>query len=749
MIKPVGPPAPTYSLAMSIRWKLLTLLLVIALVPLLAATIVAQFSTRAISGALVADTRDLLVRDTEAKLEQIVRTYATYVDQTIESLNVVVEMQATEAARVLAGPPPEDAAYVLAADLDAGVNLPPEFGPDDAYAIWTDDPGGGPAERGPLPISRSHVSVVTAPGVSEDLARARGAQLARLARHYRVLGQMQDELIYWQYTGLADGVHSSYPAHGGYPEGYDPRTRPWYRESVADFERVGEARPVWSRPIIDASTRQAMLTVSHTVIDPSGALLGVTALDIRLADILGRVDEWSKGWEDGAALYLLASGIDRPNADPDTVYIWAQRSDELEGGTWLRPPETPPFTLDTPEATARVRDAIRSGQGATFAALVDGEQKLCVVAPVGAPDPRHSERAGVLMAFPVARVVAPAAEAEIGFLRRLRLQLTTNIGIVLLVAGAAVVVALGASRSVTKPVAELVATANQIAGGDLDARAPIHTNDEIGRLGQTFNDMVPVLRDRLRMRDSLEMAMEVQQRLLPQKPPAIAGFEVAGISHYCDETGGDYYDFLPLPADESRPGGLGVALGDVTGHGIAAAILMATGRAMLRARVERPGPIGEQIADVNRQLAADAGDGRFMTLFYLTIRRGEPVRWTSAGHDPAILVRPASGDRPASLEELAGEDIPLAVMADWAYHQHERPALRPGETIVIGTDGIWEARNTADDMFGKDRFYDLLKTHADAEPDELCRIVIDEVTAFRGGHEQLDDITLVAIRANE
>ncbi|MEO0482283.1 MAG: SpoIIE family protein phosphatase [Planctomycetota bacterium] len=733
---------------MSIRWKLLALLLIIALVPLLAATIVAQFSTRTLSGALVSDTRTLLVKDTEAKLEQIVRTYATYVDQTIESLNVVVEMQAAEAASVLSEPPPSDSRFVLATDLDAGVNLPPDWTTDDNYAIWRDDPNGGEASQTPLPIARSIQSIVAAPGTDEAIITRSAAQLAQLTEYYSVLGQMQDQLIYWQYTGLADGVHASYPAHGGYPPTYDPRTRPWYTDVVGSLAQGNPPRPVWSRPIIDASTRQAMLTVSHAVTNDEGLLLGVTALDIRLADILGRVDEWSKGWEEGSALYLLASGIERPGVDPDAVYIWAQRSDDLDGGAWLRPPETPPFTLDTPEATQRVRTAIADSESATFAASINGEQMLCVVAPVGAPDPRYSERAGVLMAFPLESVVAPAAIAEAGFLRRLRLQLTTNLGIVLLVAGAAVAVALGASRSITKPVAELVTTANQIAGGDLDARAPIHTNDEIGRLGQTFNDMVPVLQDRLRMRDSLEMAMEVQQRLLPQKPPAIPGFQVAGVSQYCDETGGDYYDFLTLPTQTGEESaGLGIALGDVTGHGIAAAILMATGRAMLRARVERPGPLNEQIDDVNRQLAADAGDGRFMTLFYLTIQQGQPLRWTSAGHDPAILIRPPKNDQPATAEELAGEDIPLAIQPDWEYHQAEHPPLQPAETLAIGTDGIWEARNNHDEMFGKDRFYDVLKANAEADPQTLCDAVLRAVETFRDGHEQLDDITMVVIKA--
>lgn len=743
---------------MSIRIKLLALLLVIALVPLLAGTVVSQTATRSLGGAFVRDSRAFLFRDTRDDLTQIVRSYATYVDRTIEALEVAVRVQADEAATALTAPtdaPPGP--FVLAKDLDEGRNAPSDFAPDETYTVYAE---GG--ERTVLSVTRLVQSMVAAPGVGAETVERLGGRLGTMTERYRVLRRMQPDLIYWQFTAAAQGVHASYPGHGGYPPSFDPRARPWYLAAAQAMEESGRPRPAWSPPIIDASTRHAMMTVSHAVTDDEGRLLGVTGIDIRIADILGRIDQWTEGWADNGALFLIVTGVSGETTRPEEVLVFAERHTERDGDSWITPPRLRPLglgpatsptgdadeQLDAAERTAdpigRVRAVLTAAGIDAFRATLNGVDVLCVVAPMtesnAEADTSARGRAGVLMAVPVADIVAFADTAETGLLSRMRVQLATNLGILLLVAAAVVIVALGASRSVTRPVAELAETANQIAGGDLEARAPIHTNDEIGRLGEAFNHMVPLLQDRLRMGASLEMAKQVQQRLLPGEPPDLAGLRVAGVSDYCDETGGDYFDFVHLPG-----GGLGVALGDVTGHGIAAAILMATGRAMLRARLERPAPIAEQIADVNRQLARDASDGKFMTLFYLALAPGQPVRWTSAGHDPAILLRPSGGG--AETVDLAGEDIPLAIMPDWDYHEHERPPLAPGETIVIGTDGIWEARNPAGEMFGRQRFLDVLCAHAHADPDALCKAVLEAVTAFRDGHEQLDDITMVAVRA--
>ncbi len=127
-----------------------------------------------------------------------------------------------------------------------------------------------------------------------------------------------------------------------------------------------------------------------------------------------------------------------------------------------------------------------------------------------------------------------------------------------------------------------------------------------------------IIMERDRMRQSLDLAMEVQQNLLPKGNLKLDGFDIAGKSIYCDETGGDYYDFII--SGETKDRKIGVAIGDVSGHGIPSALLMATVRSSLRQRLSLPGSIDRIITDVNRQLVRDVEDtGQFMTMFYLDI----------------------------------------------------------------------------------------------------------------------------------
>src|SRR5262249_46635036 len=138
---------------------------------------------------------------------------------------------------------------------------------------------------------------------------------------------------------------------------------------------------------------------------------------------------------------------------------------------------------------------------------------------------------------------------------------------------------------VSRPVGALIGFMNRVGAGDLEARADFGGIREFRQLAAALNRMIGDLRDRLRLRHSLSVAMEVQRRPLPASPPTVRGLDVAGHSTYCDETGGDYYDFLVL--DKTAPGAVLVALGDVMGHGIAAALVMASVRAVLR---DRAGP---------------------------------------------------------------------------------------------------------------------------------------------------------------
>jgi sigma-B regulation protein RsbU (phosphoserine phosphatase) len=262
---------------------------------------------------------------------------------------------------------------------------------------------------------------------------------------------------------------------------------------------------------------------------------------------------------------------------------------------------------------------------------------------------------------------------------------------------------------------------------------------EFRRLSQALNEMIGDLRDRLRLRHSLNVAMDVQQRLLPAKPPVVPGLEVAGHSTYCDETGGDYYDFLVV--DALAPQRLMVALGDVMGHGVAAALVMAGARAVLRDRAGSGGTLAELMTRLNRLLAEEGT--RFMTMHLSVVdAKDGMMRWVSAGHDPAIVYDPATG----RFDEITEGDLPLGFMDDGEYQEHAFGPLRAGQIVLVGTDGVWEMPNEQKEQFGKDRLRAAIRDAATRPATEIVDEIVRRLAAFRGACRQEDDVTFVVLK---
>jgi sigma-B regulation protein RsbU (phosphoserine phosphatase) len=305
----------------------------------------------------------------------------------------------------------------------------------------------------------------------------------------------------------------------------------------------------------------------------------------------------------------------------------------------------------------------------------------------------------------------------------------------------AVVLAALMARSVSTPVLRMIGFMNRVGGGDLDAQAAFGGSREFHSLATALNRMIADLRDRLRLRHSLGIAMEVQQRLLPSGPPQVRGLDVAGHSTYCDETGGDYYDFLVL--DKAAPDAVLVVLGDVMGHGVASALVMAGVRSVLRDRATAAGDLADLMGRLNRLISADHGGGRFMTMHLSVIdARTRSMRWVSAGHDPVIVYDPAT----AAFSEVGEGDLPLGVMDETAYHEQTAAGLQPGQVLFIGTDGVWELPDAKGDQFGKDRLREVLREAAGQSASEIAAAVRTRLTAFRGDTQSVDDVTFVIIK---
>ncbi len=245
-----------------------------------------------------------------------------------------------------------------------------------------------------------------------------------------------------------------------------------------------------------------------------------------------------------------------------------------------------------------------------------------------------------------------------------------------------------------------------------------------------------------RTRRWLQQAMEVQQCLLPGQASEWRELDIAGRSVFCDQTGGDYYDYFEKTGLAGNT--ISIVVGDVSDHGLPSALLMATARATLRECASRSGSARQIVGHVNRRLARDVRDtGRFMTLFYAEIERStRTISWVRAGHDPAMVYDLRSGE----FGELNGQSgLPLGVFDEAAYEEH-RWELGPEQIVAIGTDGIWEARSPAGRIFGKQRLLDVIRAHAARPASEIVERALAELQKFLHPMTVQDDATLVVVK---
>jgi phosphoserine phosphatase RsbU/P len=174
---------------------------------------------------------------------------------------------------------------------------------------------------------------------------------------------------------------------------------------------------------------------------------------------------------------------------------------------------------------------------------------------------------------------------------------------------------------------------------------------------------------------------------------------------------------------------------------------MTTARALIRQRSALGGSIAEIVSNVNRQLALDVTEsGSFMTLFYLTADLvTQRLHWVRAGHEPAIFYNPAGN----KFEELGGSGIVLGVDGAYRFEENEKVSLAKGQIILVGTDGIWEARNSTGEMLGKEKVCEIIRQYASAGAAEILNAVVDLQQAFLNGVQASDDVTLVVIKIGE
>ncbi len=255
---------------------------------------------------------------------------------------------------------------------------------------------------------------------------------------------------------------------------------------------------------------------------------------------------------------------------------------------------------------------------------------------------------------------------------------------------------------------------------------------EVVALVRTLADQAA---QRERMSREIEIAREVQQRLFPQSIPAIGGVSLAGMCRPALEVGGDYYDLISL-AD----GLLGFAIGDVSGKGISASLIMASLRASLRGLLlDGCGDLASTIEKINRLVYEASSSSRYATFFFATYNPATRVlRYVNAGHNPPMLIRARKG----ACERLEACGPVVGLLPFTAYTE-QALVLDPGDLLIAYTDGISEAMTPDDEEWGEDRMLDAVPRGASAS--KVLESLFAAADAFTAGAEQHDDMTLLVM----
>ncbi len=560
----------------------------------------------------------------------------------------------------------------------------------------------------------------TFPVVSSIVLGSASGQVMWIIRYpgetsYEYANKARPDSPMYEYTMGSDGQIGPVPLRS-YP--FDTTARPWYQAALAEDEPTWGNVYVWIR-----GGKGTTLGVPYVepFKDSAGKLQGVINCELTLSDISAFLQPLQIG-KTGEAFIIERDG---------NLIATSRGLSCMKNGTDRRPATEsldPYITAAAAQLTQKF-GPLKSINGLQRAsATLDGESAEMVVSSF---KNRRNLDWLIVTIVPDSDFLA---DIQAGRIHSVMLGGLAVLG--------ALALGIGMSRWLVQPIIAVVKHAQRVGAGDLDARISRNDNREIAQLSTALNEMADGLQDRMRMKHALSMAMEVQQSLMPRLKPQIPGIDVAARSKYCDETGGDYYDYLEI--ENIGKDCLFVAVGDVMGHGIAAAMLMATARGVLRSHAQQCTSLGHLLTHVNELMVIDTDGKRFMTMLIGAINMSTmSLRWASAGHDQPLLYDPDSGKL---IEIESRNGLPLGVEDSATYQDASHTGLRAGQIMLIGTDGLWESRNAAGELFGKERVAEAIAAFAHLSASEIEAGIYQRLQEFCDGCPNVDDITYVVIK---
>jgi serine phosphatase RsbU (regulator of sigma subunit) len=327
-------------------------------------------------------------------------------------------------------------------------------------------------------------------------------------------------------------------------------------------------------------------------------------------------------------------------------------------------------------------------------------------------------------------------------LRDIRRASVRNLGFGMLVISLAFIGIVPISHRMTQHLATLTRGVRQLAGGDFHTRVRVRSKDEFGALAGAFNQMAEDLErheaaavEQERMRRELELSRLIQTEMLPRVPLRAPAGEIAGVSIPARQVGGDFFNYFVLP-----DGRLALLIGDVSGKGVSAALLMANIQATLRARLPHETHLAQLADRLDRELDQNTPGGVYLTLFLGILETdGRLLHYVNAGHNPQFVVRRGG------ITPMTSTGMPIALYAGHGYAASQ-VSLEAGDLLFFYTDGLVEAENAAGDMIGDERLQAMLASEHASEIEDVLRHMEQQVTEFRGKVELFDDATMMALR---
>lgn len=343
----------------------------------------------------------------------------------------------------------------------------------------------------------------------------------------------------------------------------------------------------------------------------------------------------------------------------------------------------------------------------------------------------------------------------------------------------ALLAAVWMTRAVTGTVHKLYRAVEYIKRGDFSHRVHVRSHDQLGELAAAFNEMSAdietLLQERVvheRLEREVEIAAEVQARLFPGRVPELLTVEIAAECRAARGVAGDYYDYV-----EIAPGLVALALGDVSGKGVSASLVMSNLQASLRAQAaitserlsiaaravaasagsdgskvlarvmadaDMDGAVARKVTNINKQLCQSTESNRFATLFLAIYEdRTRTLRYTNAGHNAALLVR-----RDGTAERLSRGGMMVGAF-DWAQYEEAATTLQKGDLLLVFSDGLSEAEGENEEEYGEERIASFTIEHRTLSAHELRQALFEEIDKWTGGRERGDDQTLLIVKANE